>query len=80
MEAVVIKKKLLQIYLTLFFGFLLGIQNGFVAVWQDGNPEPVRVFSYRATSLPAADQKRLAEGIHVGSKAELIQMIEDYLS
>ena len=73
-------KKKLQVYLTLFFGFILGIQNGFVALWQDGNPEPVRVFPYQASSLPAADQQRLKEGIHVDSKAELIQMIEDYLS
>ena len=79
MEAVIIKKKS-HVYLALFFGFLLGIQNGFVALWEDGNPEPIRVFPYKASSLPAADQKRLEDGIHVASKSELVQMIEDYLS
>ena len=62
------------------FGFLLGVQNGMVALWQDGKPEPIRVFPYSVSNLPSDDQKALEAGIHLNSKLELIRLIEDYLS
>ena len=64
----------------LFFGFLLGVQNGYVALWEDGKPEPIRVFPYSAENLPPTDRQALEEGIHLDSKLQLIQLIEDYLS
>ena len=64
----------------LIFGFLLGIQNGYVALWEDGKADPIRVFPYRASNLPAADQKTLENGIHLDNKLQLIRLIEDYLS
>lgn len=73
------KKKQLA-NLVLIFGFLLGIRDGYIALWQDGGPEPVRVFPYRAELLPAADQKALAEGIHLDDEKQLAQLLEDYLS
>ena len=66
--------------LGLIFGFLLGVQNGNVARWKDGNPEPIRVFPYPAENLPEADRLALEEGIHLDNKLQLIQLIEDYLS
>lgn len=67
-------------YFTLLFGFLLGISDGYIALWKDGNADPVRVFPYRAEHLPIADQQALEEGIHLDSKEKLIQLLEDYLS
>ena len=66
--------------MCLIFGFLLGIQDGNVALWEDGKANPIRVFPYSANNLPPADRKALEKGIHLDSKLQLIQLIEDYLS
>ena len=66
--------------LVIAFGFLLGVQNGYVALWEDGKAEPIRVFPYLAENLPDADRQALEKGIHLDSKLQLIQLIEDYLS
>ena len=66
--------------MALVFGFLLGVQNGYVALWEDGKPDPIRVFPYLAENLPASDRQALEKGIHLDSKLQLIQLIEDYLS
>ena len=71
-------KQFLSLALTL--GFLLGVQNGYVALWKDGEAKPVRVFPYLAENLPEADRQALEKGIHLDSKLQLIQLIEDYLS
>lgn len=62
------------------FGFLLGVQNGRVALWRDGCSQPVQVFPYLAENLPAADRKALEQGIRLESREELIRLLEDYLS
>ncbi len=64
----------------LIFGFLLGIQDGRIALWRDGEAAPVQVFPYAASSLPAEDQARLERGIPIESREDLIRLIEDYLS
>lgn len=72
------KKKPLLTQL-LILGFLLGIQDGCIALWRDGNPDP-EVFPYRAEHLPIADQKALEKGIFIAGEEELARLIEDYLS
>jgi hypothetical protein len=67
-------------YLALIFAFLLGSHNGFLALWKESDPEPVRVFPYKVSSLPLADQKMLEKGIRIETGKELTQMLEDYLS
>ena len=37
--------------LLLVFGFLLGISDGYIALWKDEDPVP-QVFPYRADRLP----------------------------
>ena len=66
--------------MAIIFGFLLGVRNGYVALWKDGNPEPLKVFPYHADNLPEADRQALEKGIHLDNKLQLIQLIEDYLS
>ena len=61
-------------------GFLLGVQNGLVALWEDGKEEPIRVFPYQVSNLPLKDQQTLEAGIHLDNKLQLIRLIEDYLS
>ncbi len=69
-----------SIFLALALSFILGSHNGYVALWENDDPEPVKVFPYSVSSLPQADQKRLEDGIHVESRRELIALVEDYLS
>ena len=66
--------------LCLIFGFLLGVKNGNVALWEDGKAEPIRVFPYSVENLPTADRQALEEGIHLDNKLQLSRLIEDYLS
>ena len=60
--------------------FLLGIHDGYIALWKEGSPEPAEVFPYKASLLPEADQKRLEKGIRIESKKDLLELMEDYLS
>ena len=63
----------------LLFGYILGIKDGYIALWKDGNSNPT-VYPYRAEMLPQEDQQRLQNGIRINSKADLIRLVEDYLS
>lgn len=69
-------------FLTLFllFGFILGSYNGYIALWTDDSIEPDRVYPYRVTTLPAADQEALRQGIQAENIVELTRLMEDYLS
>lgn len=67
------------LYITLVFGFLLGIRDGYIALWKDGSQDP-RVFPYRAEMLPRADQEKLKQGIRIEDGTELAHILEDYLS
>ena len=78
-EVINIKAKRIMCQL-LAFGFLLGVQNGLVALWEDGKAEPIRVFPYQVSNLPQKDQQALERGIHLDNKLQLIRLIEDYLS
>lgn len=73
-------RKLIILYCVTIIGFLLGIHNGRVAVWQDGVKDPIKVFPYSAKLLPKQDRALLEKGMHFETKEELIRRIEDYLS
>ena len=79
MEAVDLKS-IRYLYFTLIFGFLLGISDGYVALWKTGNPKPVEIFPYQAKFLPVADQQALARGIPIAGEQDLHRLLEDYLS
>ena len=79
MEAVNLRK-IRYLFLALILGFILGIRDGYVALWKDGSGDPVEVFPYQARYLPAADQRALENGIHLDSAEELNRLLEDYLS
>ena len=65
---------------ALLLGFLLGIHNGYIALWKDGDAQPVQVYPYKAAHLPVSDQMALEKGIVTESETELAQLLEDYLS
>lgn len=68
------------IYIVLFFGFLLGIHEGKIALWQNEDPEPIKVFPFYAKFLPAADRRALEEGIRFESEEDLKRLLTDYMS
>lgn len=73
-------KKLHYLYCILVLGFILGIQDGYVALWKDGNKEPMKVFPYRAAMLPQKDQAALKQGIPIDEDTDLARLLEDFLS
>ena len=60
--------------------FLLGIKDGYIALWKDNSVTPLEVFPYKAALLPKEDQQKLEQGICIRSQEELMQLLEDYLS
>lgn len=67
-------------YIVLTFCYLLGVRNGYIALWQGEDPDPVITFPYLASSLPEQDQNRLKSGIYIEKESDLHQLLEDYLS
>ena len=65
---------------VLVLGFLLGIHEGYIALWEDGKTEPVEIYPYRAQYLPEADQRALERGIRPRDGGQLQQLLEDFLS
>lgn len=76
------KKKMLShlLSLALVAVYLLGIHDGKIALWEGDDPEPVRVFPYRASMLPEEARKMLEQGIPIESMDELRKLAETYLS
>ena len=66
--------------IALALSFLLGVQNGYIALWKDGGEKPIRVFPYQVKMLPLADQLALKKGIVIKSDSKLAEFLEDYLS
>lgn len=73
-------KRLPYLYCILLLGFILGVRNGYITLWRDGETEPVKVFPYRASMLPEEDQKALEKGIPIQENSELERLLQDYLS
>ena len=65
--------------MVLMAGFLLGIRNNRLTLWQEDDPHPVQVYDIRADSLPPADQLQLRRGIRLESREELWLLLENYL-
>ncbi len=73
--------KIRQIFhILLLCSFLLGIHNGYIALWQDNSPNPTAIFPYRAEYLPPEDYRALQDGIRISSNSQLNHLLEDYLS
>ncbi|MBQ8621223.1 MAG: BofC C-terminal domain-containing protein [Oscillospiraceae bacterium] len=68
------------LYCILLLGFLLGVKDGYITLWRDGQAEPVKVFPYRVTMLPEKDRAALEKGIRIEENSDLARLMEDYLS
>ena len=69
-------RKLLSTALAL--GFLLGIHEGRVALWRDGEPRPEQIYDIRADTLPPADRLQLSRGIRAESREKVWLLLENY--
>ena len=75
------KRRLAQLAaMALCFSFLLGIKNGKVVLWKDGQSEPVKTYPYPVSMLPKEARDALAKGVPLESEQQLYDMIQDYLS
>lgn len=75
------KKRYLNLCtMALCFTFLVGIKNGRVAIWEDDDPEPIKILPYSTALLPREARQALTEGIRVESLEELYELAEKYLS
>ena len=64
----------------LIFGFLLGSYKGYVALWDEDDPDPIQIFPVPLRTLPEKDRAQLEKGIYARSETELNQFLEDFLS
>lgn len=58
--------------------FLLGSHRGYIALWQNDDPEPLKILPYKVQMLPPEDQKKLKQGIKIQSFADLSRILEDF--
>lgn len=68
------------LYSILFFTFLLGVHDGYVALWVHEDPLPQRIYPYSVQSLPLEDQLALSQGIPIADEETLNRYLEDLLS
>lgn len=66
--------------LLLLFSMLLGIHDGYLALWEGEDPEPVVIYPCPAALLPPEDQSALHAGIVIEDRTQLHQRLEDYWS
>ena len=60
--------------------FIIGIENGRVAVFREGEEKPFMVTDTYANTLPKIDRDELEKGVNVSGEKELQKAIEDYCS
>ena len=56
------RKKIQIYYFTAALFFLLGIKDGYVALWKDNSVVPLEVFPYKAQLLPPEERQALEKG------------------
>ena len=75
------RKRIARIFTAaVLTGILIGVHNGRIALWQDGDPEPFKVFPYPVSLLPDEQEQMVRNGVRVESMEELQRLMEAYLS
>ncbi len=60
--------------------YIIGEQDGKLAIFLDGNSEPLEVYDTYVSDLPEADRSYIKKGIRVTSVADLAAYLEDLTS
>ena len=66
--------------MLLLTGFLLGLRDGRLTLWREGEHHPEQIYDIREDSLPPADRVALRRGIRVENREALWEILENYLS
>lgn len=65
--------------LLLMAGYLLGIHEGHLALWEGDDPAPRYIFSVRTATLTQDQRAALASGIRVPDQEALLRLLQEYL-
>lgn len=57
--------------------FVLREEDGKIALYKEGSPEPLAVYDLPPSELCPADSELLREGIRLKTRAEVTRLIED---
>lgn len=60
--------------------YLVKSYEGKIGVFQEGSTTPEQIIDFKPESLPQAVQDKLAEGIRVKNRDELLSLLENYTS
>ena len=66
--------------MILIFGFYLGLQDGYLALWKNSCSEPLQVYPFHISIYPKMDKELLEKGIPIRSESEFSKCIEDFTS
>ena len=64
----------------LVLSLYLGIHNGKLALFREGNTVPLQVYPSAVDTYPKKDQLALRAGIPITSRKQLTELLEAYLS
>lgn len=64
--------------LILVAGFFIGIHNGRIGIWKDGQNTPYRVVPCPVFLLTEAQQQALATGIRIDTMEDVEQLISQF--
>jgi len=70
------KKKLIVILLALY----LGTYGNQLALWQEGQEYPIRIYPYNAEIYTEIDQNKLKNGIEIHGSGSLQTHLDDFQS
>ena len=69
-----------KISVLLLFILYLGVYGDSLALWGNSDVTPVKIFPYKLSVYPVADQQALRHGIPITSPRVAQQLLEDYFS
>ena len=69
-----------RITAAVLLAFYLGTYNGNLALWQDTQQEPIRIYPYSSSVYTKIDQNILQKRIKIPDVEYLEKYLEDFLS
>ena len=72
------KKRMTAFILS--FVCYLGLHNGYLALFDENNPQPLLVLPYKEQTYSPSDRAALQRGIPYQTNEELTRLLEDFLS
>ena len=61
-------------------GYILGVDKGMLALFRDGESQPMQTYDLPVAMLPEYDRSMLQRGIYMETYEDAQRMVEDYTS